>query len=73
MKPNQNLIGYNQADVENLINTGYIVPKIDEYSNLIIQNIENQLYSSSISIELKNVVYVPTKVETKIDTAFSEL
>jgi hypothetical protein len=73
MKPNKNLIGYNQEDIETLINTGYIVPKIDEYSNLIIQNIENQLYSSSISIELKNAVYIPTKVETKINTTFSEL
>lgn len=73
MKPNKNLTGYDQSDIESLINTGYIVPKIDEYSNLIIQNIEGQLYSSSISIELKNVVYVPTKVETKIDTIFFEL
>jgi hypothetical protein len=73
MKPNKNLIGYNQEDVETLINTGYIVPKIDEYSNLIIQNISDQLYSSSISIKLENVVYVPTKVETKVNTTFYEL
>lgn len=73
MKANPNLTGYNQADVESLLSTGYIVPKIDEYANLIIQNTTSQLYSSSISIELKNVVYEPVKVETKIDPTFTEL
>lgn len=73
MKANHNLTGYNQADVENLLNTGYILPNIDEYSNLIIQNTTSMLYSSSISIELKNVVYLPVKVETKIDPTFTEL
>lgn len=73
MKANHNLTGYNQADVESLLITGYIVPNIDEYSNLVIQNTNNTLYSSSISIELKNVVYLPVKVETKIDPTFSEL
>lgn len=73
MKANPNLTGYNQADVERLLNTGYIIPKIDEYSNLIIQNTSTMLYSSSISIELKNVVYLPVKVETKINPLFTEL
>ena len=73
MKANPNLTGYNQADVESLLSAGYIVPKIDEYANLIIQNTTSQLYSSSISIELKNVVYEPVKVETRIDTQFIEL
>ena len=73
MKANPNLTGYNQADVESLLNTGYIVPNIDEYSNLIIQNTTSQLYSSSISIELKNVIYEPVKVETRIETQFTEL
>jgi hypothetical protein len=73
MKANPNLTGYNQADVGSLLNAGYIVPNIDEYSNLVIQNTSNMLYSSSISIELKNVIYLPVKVETKIDPVFSEL
>lgn len=73
MKANPNLTGYNQADVESLLTAGYIVPNIDEYSNLVIQNTSNMLYSSSISIELKNVIYLPVKVETKIDPVFSEL
>ena len=73
MKANPNLTGYNQADVERLLSTGYITPTIDEYSNLVIQNTSDMLYSSSISIELKNVVYLPVKVETKINPLFTEL
>lgn len=73
MNANPNLTGYNQADIESLLRTGYIVPTIDEYSNLVIQNTTNMLYSSSISIELKNAVYVPVKVETKINSTFTEL
>ncbi len=73
MKANPNLTGYNQADVESLLNTGYIVPNIDEYANLVVLNTTSQLYSSSISIELKNVVYEPVKVETRIETQFTEL
>ena len=73
MKANPNLTGYNHVDVESLLTSGYIVPKIDQYSNLIIQNTTDMLYSSSISIELKNVVYLPIKVETKINPTFTEL
>lgn len=73
MKANPNLTGYDQSDVKNLLSTGYIVPTIDEYSNLIIQNGSNTLYSSSIAIELKNVIYLPVKVETKIKPLFTEL
>jgi hypothetical protein len=56
-----------------LLKTGYIVPKIDEYSNLIIENTIVSVYSSSISIELKNEVYLPVKVETKVNPVFTEL
>lgn len=73
MKPNQNLSGYSQTDIENLYISGSIVPNIDEYSNLIIQNISDQMYSSSITIPLINEVYNSTKVETKIDPTFKEL
>lgn len=73
MKPNPNLSGYNQTDIENLYISGSIVPNIDEYSNLIIQNISDQMYSSSITIPLINEVYNSTKVETKIDPTFKEL
>ena len=73
MKPNLNLSRYNETDIENLYISGSIVPNIDEYSNLIIQNITDQLYSSSITIPLINEVYISTKVETKIDPTFKEL
>jgi hypothetical protein len=73
MNANPNLIIYNKSDVESLLKTGYIVPKIDEYSNLIIENTIVSVYSSSISIELKNEVYLPVKVETKVNPVFTEL
>ena len=73
MNANPNLIGYNQDDVQTLYSIGSIVPNIDSYGNLIIQNVQGQLYSSSIMIPLQNVVYDPTKVETKYDVTFKEL
>ena len=73
MNANPNLTIYNKSDVESLLKTGYIVPKIDEYSNLVIENTLDSLYSSSISIELKNTIYLPVKVETKINPVFTEL
>lgn len=73
MNANPNLTGYNQDDVQTLYSVGSIVPNIDSYGNLIIQNVSGQLYSSSITIPLQNVVYDPTKVETKYDVTFKEL
>ena len=73
MNANPNLTGYNQDDVQKLYQSGSIVPNIDSYGNLIIQNVQGQLYSSSIMIPLQNVVYDPTKVETKYDVTFKEL
>lgn len=73
MKANPNLTGYNQADIEKMYMSGSIVPNIDEYSNLVIQNTTDQLFSSSISIPLQNMVYHPVKVETKLDPTFYEL
>ena len=73
MNANPNLTGYNQDDVQKLYQSGSIALNIDSYGNLIIQNIQGQLYSSSIMIPLQNVVYDPTKVETKYDVTFKEL
>ena len=73
MNSNPNLIGYNQTDIENLYISGSINPDIDEFSNLIIQNVYDQLYSSSITIPLQNVVYNPIKVTSKLDPTFYEL
>lgn len=73
MNANPYLLGYNQDDIQTLYSSGSIVPNIDSYGNLIIQNISGRLYSSSITIPLQNVVYEPTKVETKYDVTFKEL
>jgi hypothetical protein len=73
MNPNPILQGYNQTDIEKLTRSGSIIPNIDSSGNLIIQNAPDQIYSSSITIELINAVYIPTKVETKIDPTFYEL
>lgn len=73
MNPNPNLSGYKQSDIETLYISGSINPNIDEYSNLIIRNTTTQMYSSSITMELKNMVYNSTKVETKNNPIFFEL
>lgn len=73
MKPNPYLTGYNQDDIQTLYSSGSIVPNIDSYGNLIIQNVQGQLYSSSITIPLQNVVYNPTKVQTRYNVQFIEL
>jgi hypothetical protein len=73
MNANPYLSGYNQDDIQKLYQSGSIIPNIDEYGNLIIQNVKGQLYSSSITIPLENVVYNPVKVETKYTVTFSEL
>lgn len=73
MNANPYLTGYNQNDVQNLYRSGSITPNIDSYGNLIIQNVQGQLYSSAITIPLQNVVYDPVKVQTKFDVTFKEL
>ncbi len=73
MKSNPFLTEYNQSDIENLYRSGSIIPNIDSYGNLIIQNVIGQMYSSSITIPLQNVVYDPVKVETKHFIEFKEL
>jgi hypothetical protein len=64
---------YDQKDIEKLYATGSIVPNIDEYGNLIIQNAMDEMYSSSITIPLQNQMYLPTKVETVYNVNFIEL
>lgn len=73
MNTSPQLSEYNQSDVQSLYQSGSIVPNVDSYANLIIQNIENQLYSSSITIPFVNANYNSTKVETKNDPTFYEL
>jgi hypothetical protein len=73
MNSNPNLTGYAQSDIEALYKSGSIQPTIDEYSNLIIENVKNKMFLSSISLSLQNMIYNSTKVETKLDPNFYEL
>ncbi len=73
MNTNPYLTGYNQDDLQKLYSSGFIQPNIDENANLIIQNTVGQLYSSSITIPMENVVFNSVKVETKYDVEFKEL
>ncbi len=73
MNTNPQLDGYTQEDISKLYSSGSIVPTIDSYGNLNIQNVTGQMYSSSITIPLVNVVYNQTKVATIYDPSFKEL
>lgn len=73
MNINQHLIGYKQSDIENLYMSGSITPNIDSFGNLIIQNVQGEMYSSSITIPLQNFVFNPTKVQTRLNVLFQSL
>jgi len=73
MNTNPYLADYTQEDIQRLYRSGSIVPNIDSYANLVVQNIDGQMYSSSITIPLVNAVYNSTKVETKYDVSFTQL
>ena len=73
MNTNPQLDGYAQEDIKRLYTSGSIVPTIDSYGNLNIQNVTGQMYSSSITIPLVNLVYNQTKVATIYDPSFTEL
>lgn len=73
MKPNPYLTSYKQEDVEKLYTSGSITPNIDTSGNLIIQNVKNEMYLSSITLPLINVVYNPIKVQTRYNIDFNEL
>lgn len=73
MKVNPYMVGYSQSDIEKLYTSASISPRIDSYANLAIQNVKYQMYSSSITIPLTNVIYNSTKVETAYDVNFNQL
>lgn len=73
MNTSKYLTTYKSEDIENLYISGSISPKIDSYGNLVVQNIQGEMYSSSITIPLQNVVYKPSKVETIYSVSFVEL
>jgi hypothetical protein len=73
MNENPYLTGYPQTEVEELFNSGSIAPDIDEHTNLLVMIGSDTMYSSSITIPLRNVPVNATKVETKYDVRFTEL
>lgn len=73
MNASKYLLGYKSEDVESLYISGSISPKIDAYGNLVIQNVQGEMYSSSITIPLQNMIYKPTKVETLFSIGFVQL
>lgn len=73
MNPNPYLVNYSQSDVESLTTSGSIQPDIDSYANLVIEQSDSSMYSSSITIPLQNVPCDSIKVETQYDVTFTEL
>jgi hypothetical protein len=73
MNLNSTLAFYNQTDVEKLFVSKSISPNIDEYGNLVIENVDDDLFSSCITIPLVNAVAVTTKVESSTEVDFSEI
>jgi len=73
MNTNPHLSVYSQDDIQQLYISGSIALNIDENSNLTIQNITGQLYSSSILIPLENAIFISGKVEANYDTSFTQL
>lgn len=73
MNQNPYLAQYQQNEVERLLASGSIIPKVDSNYNLMVESNSTSLYSSSISIPLKDVAFDPVKVETMYDVTFTEL
>lgn len=73
MNQNPYLIKYPQKEVENLISVGSISPNIDEHGNLLIEKNYSSMFSSSITIPLRNFPCDSVKVETKYQVQFTEL
>lgn len=73
MNPNPYLAKYPQSDVETLTTLGYILPNVDEHTNLLVEKTNGSMYSSSITIPLINTPFDSVKVETKYQVQFTEL
>jgi hypothetical protein len=73
MNYNPQLADYNQDDVQKLYSSGSIVPNVDVYGNLVIENVTGKLFSTAVTVPLVNTVFNSIKVETKYDSAFKEL
>jgi len=72
MNENPHLSKYSQDEVLSLYNTGSLVPNIDSYANLTLER-SGSMFSTCITIPLKNTPANPVKVETKYEIGFTEL
>lgn len=72
MNENPYLSKYPQDEILSLYKTGSISPKIDESYNLTLEN-SGSMFSTCITIPLKNTPVNPVKVFTKYDIEFTEL
>lgn len=72
MNENPYLSKYRQDEILSLYKTGSISPKIDSYYNLTLEN-SGSMFSTCITIPLKNTPVNPVKVFTKYDLQFTEL
>ena len=72
MNENPYLSKYSQDEILSLYNTGSLIPNIDSYANLTLER-SGSMFSTCITIPLKNTQANPVKVETKYEIGFTEL
>ena len=72
MNENPYLAKYPQEEILSLNKTGSIYPNIDSSYNLVLES-SGSMFSTCITIPLKNIPTNPVKVLTKYDVQFSEL
>lgn len=72
MNENPYLSKYSQDEILSLYKTGSISPKIDSSYNLTIEN-SGSMFSTCITIPLKNIPVSSVKVFTKYNIEFTEL
>lgn len=73
MTPNPFLSTYTSEEVDALIKSGSLVLRYDDGSNLLIDQTQTLMASSSITIPLYKKLFSDTKVETKYNVTFNEL
>jgi hypothetical protein len=72
MNENPYLSKYPQDEIVSLNKTGSIYPNIDSSYNLILEN-SGSMFTTCITIPLKNTPTNPVKVFTKYEIEFTEL
>lgn len=73
MTPNQFLSPYSDNDINALLKSGSISLRHDDSFNLLIDDKQVCMASSSITIPLTKITFLAPKIETKYDVKFKEL